>query len=386
MEKKLRILILEDVEEDAVLIDWALKKEKIAYSRLRVDTQIEFIAALDDFNPDIILSDHSLPQFNSTEALKICKQKKNNVPFILVTGAVSEEFAVNSLKQGANDYILKSNLSRLPAAIEQALRQHQYEGERKKNEEMLRQQNEELTKINKELDSFVYSISHNLRSPLSTVLGLVNIAKLEPEVNPEKVNQYFNMIEASILKLDRTLREILDYSQNARTDLEIVEVNLDNLIEESFEQLKYLPGYADVAKTVDIQRSDKPFYSDPHRLSIVFNNLIANCICYRDGSKSNPSIKIVAKIDNDVATFTIQDNGIGIGQEYLPLVFDMFFRATERSEGAGLGLYIVKEMIGKLKGTISVNSTALEGTLVTFSIPNKSQSPYTTNQDIPESW
>ena len=148
MERELRILILEDIEDDAVLVDYALKKEKFVFTRMRVDTREQFSDALDSFNPDIILSDHSLPQFNSLEALKICQNKKLDIPFILVTGAVSEEFAVNCLKRGADDYVLKTNLSRLPLAIRYALRQHRYESNRQAQEEVLRQQNEQLIKIN----------------------------------------------------------------------------------------------------------------------------------------------------------------------------------------------------------------------------------------------
>ncbi len=117
MNQAMKIVMLEDLEEDAGLIDRVLKKEKFSYTRVRVDTRDEFIDALEKFGPDLVLSDHSLPQFNSIEALQICKQQRPDIPFILVTGAVSEEFAVNCLKQGADDYVLKSNLSRLPLAI-----------------------------------------------------------------------------------------------------------------------------------------------------------------------------------------------------------------------------------------------------------------------------
>jgi len=216
MERELKILMLEDHEDDAGLVDRVLQKENMQFRRIRVDTREEFIRAIDNFKPDIILSDHSLPQFNSIEALKICQSKKLDVPFILVTGAVSEEFAVNCLKRGADDYVLKSNLSRLPLAIRYALRQHRYESNRQVQEEMLRKQNDELTKINKELDTFVYSVSHDLRSPLSSILGLVNIARLDTHKTEVTVDNYFEMIERSILKLDETIREILDYSHNAR--------------------------------------------------------------------------------------------------------------------------------------------------------------------------
>src|ERR1041385_1148659 len=116
MSKELRILMLEDLEDDAGLLDRALTKEKIAFTRMRVDTREEFIDALHSFGPDLILSDHALPQFNSIEALKIVQETNLEIPFIIVTGSVSEEFAVNCIKKGVDDYVLKSNLSRLHLA------------------------------------------------------------------------------------------------------------------------------------------------------------------------------------------------------------------------------------------------------------------------------
>ena len=161
MEKELKILMLEDVQDDVGLIERTLKKQGVVFTSKRVDTHDEFVHALDNYNPDVILSDHALPQFNSIEALTICRKKHNDVPFILVTGTVSEEFAVHCLKQGADDYVLKSNLVRLPSAIKNALKQRHHDHKRKKAEKALRKQNEELVKINKELDSFVYSVCRN---------------------------------------------------------------------------------------------------------------------------------------------------------------------------------------------------------------------------------
>jgi len=132
MEKEIKILMLEDMEEDAGLIDEVLQAEKIVFSRVRVDTREEFTDALKKFRPDVVLSDHSLPSFNSIEALKICHENGLNLPFILVTGTVSEEFAVNCLKRGADDYVLKSNLTRLPMAIRYALRRRRHVKGRKK--------------------------------------------------------------------------------------------------------------------------------------------------------------------------------------------------------------------------------------------------------------
>lgn len=361
--------MLEDLEEDAVLIERTLKRDNLAFLRKRVDTKDEFTEALEAFRPDVILSDHSLPMFNSIEALEICKTKAVRVPFILVTGAVSEEFAVNCMKRGADDYILKSNLSRLPMAIEHALRQHEYEDDRIIQGDLLRKQNEELVKINKELDSFVYSISHNLRSPLSSVLGLVNIAKIDTNKSVEATDHYFTLIENSVLKLDHTLKEILDYSQNTRTDLEIGSVDVRKLIDDCFENLKYIKGYDEVQRYVHI-KTGAPLYTDRHRLSIILNNLFMNALRYRDESKDKSIINIEVNISPATATFIVRDNGIGIADEHIPRIYEMFFRATERSDGAGLGLYIVKEMIARLQGSIMITSTCFQESCVTMSIPN----------------
>lgn len=370
MERPLNILMLEDNREDAGLVERVLRKEKVHFTSLRVDTRDEFIYSLDSFKPDVILSDHSLPQFNSIEALKICQSKKLDVPFILVTGAVSEEFAVNCLKRGADDYVLKSNLSRLPLAIRYALRQHRYENNRQIQEEMLRKQNEELTKINKELDSFVYSVSHDLRSPLSSVLGLINIAKLDVHKNKEAVDNYFDMIERSMLRLDETLREILDYSRNARGELVISEVDLGQLIGNSINQLSHIKGFSEIKKQINIH-GHTALYTDPYRLSVIISNLISNSIKYRDEYKPNQYLYVTATITPAHVVMVIGDNGIGIHPEYLRNVFNMFYRATERSQGAGLGLYIVKEMVEKLGGTIIINSELGKETLISVTIPNK---------------
>ena len=131
-EKILKILMLEDLQDDVGLIERTLRKEGMSFSSKRVDSQEEFSSCLEHFQPDVILSDHALPQFNSLEALKICRKQAVNVPFILVTGTVSEEFAVSCLKQGADDYVLKSNMVRLPSAIQNALKQRHHEVKRKK--------------------------------------------------------------------------------------------------------------------------------------------------------------------------------------------------------------------------------------------------------------
>ena len=368
-EKILKILMLEDLQDDVGLIERTLRKEGMSFSSKRVDSQEEFSSCLEHFQPDVILSDHALPQFNSLEALKICRKQAVNVPFILVTGTVSEEFAVSCLKQGADDYVLKSNMVRLPSAIQNALKQRHHEVKRKKAERTLRTQNEELIKINKELDSFVYSVSHNLRAPLMSVLGLINLVQLEHKNSDQVMHNYFKMMQHSIHKLDETLKEILDYSRNARSALSITEVDICKMVEDSFDRMKYMEGSESITKSVEA-RQDHPFFTDSYRLSVIINNLVSNAIKYRDIHKENHSLNVTAEVSGTDLKLTFVDNGIGIEKEFIPRIFEMFYRATERSEGAGLGLYIVRETVEKLHGNISVESEIGKGTTFRVTIPN----------------
>src|SRR5690606_23142939 len=142
--------------------------------------------------------------------------------------------------------------SRLPLAIRYALRQHRNEINRQTHEEMLRKQNEELTKINRELDAFVYSVSHDLRSPLSSILGLINILKMDKNLSQETMLNYVQMIEKSVLKLDETLQGVLNYSRNARGELVITEVDVKKQIEKAIEQLRYIEGAEAISFQIDV--------------------------------------------------------------------------------------------------------------------------------------
>ncbi|NJN28113.1 MAG: response regulator [Cyclobacteriaceae bacterium] len=236
--QKLKILILEDQIEDVYLINRELKKANLEFALTIVDSKIEYINSLNSQKPDIILSDHSLPQFNSLEALQICKEKRWNIPFILVTGTVSEEFAAQCIKNGADDYVLKSNIKRLSTSISHALRHHEEERKRLEAEQMIIDQNTELIKINSELDSFSYNISHNLRAPLLSLIGLVNLAKTDTRVlNSTMLEDYLDKIDWCAKKLDKTLCDILDYSKNARGELIYEVLDVSSIFRDEYEKI-----------------------------------------------------------------------------------------------------------------------------------------------------
>ncbi len=236
---------------------------------------------------------------------------------------------------------------------------------RKEAEEKLKETNRKLRKANIELDNFVYKVSHDLRAPIASVLGLVNLAKKEKKV--DMLKEYFEMIGKSADQQDIFIKDILDISRNARLIVDKSKIEWDKLIEDTFENLKYSVKDREVQKTVNI-KGRNAFYSDQRRIKVIFNNLISNAIRYANGK--DPKVEINIQIDRKKADITVKDNGIGIEKEHLGKVFNMFYRAAETNVGSGLGLYIVKESVDRLNGVIDLSSEVGMGTQFKISLPN----------------
>ena len=226
---------------------------------------------------------------------------------------------------------------------------------------------EDLKAKNFELDSFVYHTSHDLRAPLTSILGLVNIILLEKDL--ENIKEYSRMIQNSILRLDDFIKSILTYSQNSNSEQRYFPINFNKLVSDNLQELRYLRRFEEVDITVNVD--DKvPFYCDPVRLNIIFKNIIANAIKYSDEERDHRFLKIKIKQTKDFAQLIFEDNGEGIGEEYQNRIFDMFYRANEASDGSGLGLYIVKQTVERLGGIIRMQSKLHQGTTFTLEIPN----------------
>jgi signal transduction histidine kinase len=236
-----------------------------------------------------------------------------------------------------------------------------------RTEDLLKRQNEELIKINAELDRFVYSASHDLRAPLMSVKGLLNMIKVDPE--KQNAEHYLALMERSVEKLDHFISDIINYSRNSRMDVMPKEIDFHGLLQESIDSLKFMDGAEDVRSIRNIT-IETPFYSDYSRLLIVFNNIISNAVRYRDVWKKDSFLRIDIRATAEKAYICFSDNGVGIAEEYVDKVFKMFFRANADSKGSGLGLYIVKSAVEKLEGMIKVESKLGEGTSFTIEIPN----------------
>jgi chemotaxis family two-component system sensor kinase Cph1 len=222
-------------------------------------------------------------------------------------------------------------------------------------EEILKNKAVELEQANHELDRFVYSASHDLRAPLTSVLGLINLAG--DETSDPKQQQYLEMMRNSINDLDLFIHGIIEYSKNSRQDIQEREIDFEKIFDQAVHGLSYLENASQVGYRFD-NLLTKPFHSDPHRLSIIFTNLLGNAIKYHDLRKDRPLVKVeVRNSDNNRIKITFADNGKGIEEQYVPHIFDMFYRASDTAKGSGLGLYIARQIVEKLGGTIEVISS-----------------------------
>lgn len=232
------------------------------------------------------------------------------------------------------------------------------------SEKNILQKNMELTKVNQELDRFVYSASHDLRAPLSSMAGLIHLAQRDPQ----DAQTYLSLMDKRVKVMDHYIKDIVEYSRNSRVEVSITRVHLKSVVEEVVNTLKYSIDPNKIVIEIAIDETLK-IKTDELRLRVILNNLISNAFKYMAMFKAQPRLTIRAFMQNDRCLIVIEDNGIGIRTEHQVKIFDMFYRANDSVPGSGLGLYIAKETADKLNGKISCESTFGEGATFTVSLP-----------------
>ncbi len=222
-----------------------------------------------------------------------------------------------------------------------------------------------LESENHQLDHVIYKTTHDLRAPLRSALGLIQLAELEPEA----YMKYLSLIKSSLLRLDSMIDEMNNFYQNDKLAIKNDRIDVRQLINREIENLNNMPEAQDIRFDVFVD-GDVPFYSDPLRVKTIVSNLLSNAIKYSDPQKMRKYIQVSAHVFADWLFVTIEDNGIGIEIEHQEKIFDLFYRVSADKKGTGLGLYIVKDTVDRLKGKIYVRSKRGEGTSFTLTLPN----------------
>jgi len=237
-----------------------------------------------------------------------------------------------------------------------------------RTEEHLKENKIELEKLTMELDRFIYCASHDIRSPVSTILGLTNLMKLD--LKEEPANKYIQLIEATAGRLDQFVRELTAHAMNSKNPMDDEPIDFELLIHNLLKEFNNIhPNFGRVSSTLTI-KNQFVFYSDADRLRLILYNIIKNSLDFSDLRKSKCVLSIDVLTEPDKCNIEIFDNGIGIAAVHVDRVFDMFYRATDKSKGSGIGLYTAREATYKLNGIVTLHSEYGIGTTVKIELPN----------------
>lgn len=235
----------------------------------------------------------------------------------------------------------------------------------------IQQQIKSLEQVNVGLENFVYHASHDLRAPLRSMQGLITL--LQKETNDSERNRFVGLIEGSIKRLDSFLVNLLSISRSrSATPRPLLKINFMVEVEQSISSFFHLEDHKNLEISTRVSQP-YPFVSDLTQIRVVLNNIISNAFKYRRYGVRKSRIKVEVQVSKKQANIKISDNGIGMAEEHIARVFDMFYRATDRSEGSGLGLFIVHETVERLEGKISLRSQPNRGTTLTITLPNQYQ-------------
>ncbi|WOK08625.1 HAMP domain-containing sensor histidine kinase [Imperialibacter roseus] len=230
-----------------------------------------------------------------------------------------------------------------------------------KNKELVKAV-EALYKKNRELDLFTYHTSHDIRAPVASILGIAAIAMSESDI--EKMKEYFRVIEGRGKRLDKFIHQMIMFTRNDRTALELERINVEEVLDDCLNDIRVDPLYRGLKVEKQIMLDNPVMIFDRIRLGEIFGNILHNAIKFQNTQVAESYLKIAVMEGGDYLRIIFEDNGIGIKKEYQPKLFQMFQRATDQVEGSGLGLYIVKQMVTKLGGNIKLTSEYGKGTKI----------------------
>jgi len=240
--------------------------------------------------------------------------------------------------------------------------------DRIEKEKLLEKQNRELEKVNQELDRFIYSISHDLRSPIASMMGIVQLC--EEETDPQVNRHHFSMLRESLKRLDHFITDVMHYSNNARMPVNKSPIIWSSLVEEVINSIPAV-YHRDVDIHFEYVEQTDEFYSDAYRIKTILQKLLFNAVLHKHPERNKNEVFLLVQANDQQCTLVIEDKGMGIDHTVQSRIFEMFYRANSKVPGSGLGLYIVKEMLNKLEGEITVHSEPGVGTRFALTIPNQ---------------
>src|SRR5256884_6080798 len=364
---KLRVLLVEDNSADIELVSRELRRGRFELTMDVVETEKKFTARRRSNSFQVVLADYNLPQWRGLEALNVLRNEKLDIPLILVSGALGDVTAVECIKQGAMDYVLKDRLARLPVAVLSALQEKRLRDERQQAIDDLAKKVEELARSNRELEQFAYVASHDLQEPLRMVAAYTQLlAERYQGKLDEQADKYIHYAVDGAKRMQTLVQDLLAFSRAGRQHSEVKETDCNVMVELAIANLQVATRESGAQITYDHL---PVVLANSSQVPQVFQNLIGNAIKFR-GPKT-PQIQITAERQENEWVFSVADNGIGIAPEYCQDIFVIFKRLHTRTEypGNGIGLALCRKIIEEHAGRIWVTSQEGSGSTFKLTLP-----------------
>jgi signal transduction histidine kinase len=364
---KLRALLVEDNALDAALVMRALFKDGFDVTAEVVQDETGFTKAIHAKCPEIVLADYNLPTWKGMEVLKALRRADLDIPMILVSGALGDVTAVECIKQGATDYVLKDGLARLPEVVRRALREKNERTLRRQVEENLARKVDELARSNADLEQFAYVASHDLQEPLRMVAAYTQLlgerykGKLDADAD-----KFIGYASEGATRMQVLIQDLLAFSRIGRNTGNGESIDCNAVMKDV---LQTLAVAIEESGAVVSCGALPALWADHTQITQIFQNLVGNALKFRGNHP--PLISVQAEKIGQHWLFSVSDNGIGIAPEHAENIFVVFQRLHARAEypGNGIGLAICKKIVERAGGRIWVESQANSGCTFKFTIP-----------------
>ncbi|MEZ4799078.1 MAG: hybrid sensor histidine kinase/response regulator [Flavobacteriales bacterium] len=355
-----KILYLDDEENNLIAFKALFRRDYEIFTTTSPQEAVQF---LNENEVQLILSDQKMPDISGVEFFELTRTDFPDAIRVLVTGYADIEAVIDAInKGGVYRYVTKPwNENDLRICIENAFEKYYTKRE-------IDTKSEELAQANSDLEKFIYSASHDLRSPLVSIKGVIQLAKTEAIEG--KAAEYFDMIEKSVSKLDSFVQNIIHYYQNIKTEDASQIIDIEQLVSDVVNQYRSYENYdaVEIKKAINVTGD---FYGDSYRLKIVLGNILANALKFIDATKTTKTLEIEVIQNVEKLLLRISDNGLGMNDESLKIVENIFNNRDNRGPGNGVGLYLVRDAVQRMNGKIQVSSTMGTGSKFIIEIPNK---------------
>ncbi len=311
----------------------------------------------------IILCDQRMPDQTGVQFFEEIRTQHPNPIRMLITGYTDIESVIDAINRGHIFRYIKKPWTDtdIQSAIEEGNKFYL-------TNSLLSSKNTELQSAYDELGKFAYSVTHDMRGPLLSVLGAIGIAQHSEDIR--EIREILGMMELAIKKLDEFITNIHEYYNLKRGQLVFESLNLEDLLNDTAALFRIAGSMDNIKFTSEINQPET-FFSDQISIKIILTNLLSNAFKYQRKSNRDKFVDVNITVSKGIATIFVKDNGIGIHKDHIENIFGMFYRATSEEAGSGFGLYNVKDALNKLNGEIEVASTVDEGTIFKVTIPGK---------------